>query len=90
MQQTTVTVDGTAFRLAADQDVTALRRAIESAARLGGGLVELSLVDDTAVSVLVTPNLPLLVTQRPLPDEVSDTAGTADVFDPDDLDFSRG
>jgi hypothetical protein len=87
MQQTTITFDGSAFHLAPGQNVPALRQAIESAARRGGGLVDLTLADDTAVSLLVTANLPLMVAERWRADDEADAEGATVSFDPDDLDF---
>ncbi|WP_344200145.1 hypothetical protein [Pseudolysinimonas kribbensis] len=88
MQQTTVTLNGMAFRLAETQDIPALRQAIERAAQAGGRLVDLMLAGGIRVSLLVTPHLALLVEEHPIPDEPhEDAAQSPGPFDPEDLDF---
>jgi len=64
MLQTTVTVGRTDYHLAPGQDIAALRRATELAVRSGGGLVDLVVIGHGAVSILVSPGLPLAITER--------------------------
>ncbi len=81
MIQTEVTIDGTSYLLAQDQDVTELRRQVEATVRTSGAFVDFVVVGNREVSVLITP-----------PSHVTITVATV-AFDPrdtGDLDYPFG
>lgn len=59
MKVSKVRVDGQMYILQPDSDVGALEREIVTAVRAGGGFVTFHTVGRAAISVLITPGLPV-------------------------------
>lgn len=88
MQQVTLTVDGRSYALAQNTDVNRLRTTAEEAVAAGGRFVDVTIAGNTAIAVLISPGVPVLLTIRTVPDDARDTGDlhdpyTAIVWDPD-------
>ena len=71
---TKMTVDGNEFFLDAEQDVDGAKQQVVDAVQHGGGLVDLRVAGNAAVSVLVSQQMPVTFEQIVAVEEASDDA----------------
>ena len=84
MRRDTVTVAGERFALAQGHDLGDVKERTVQAAREGGGLVDLVVLGNAAVSVLVTPGVPVVFTSETVEYDDQDPRDTGDVTSPFD------
>jgi hypothetical protein len=83
--RTKITIDHSEFHLAQGQDVRALQRDIERAARDGGGFVRFVEVGNHEVATLITPGVGVIVESHEVAYDGRDTGDLRHPFSaPDD------
>lgn len=81
MRRTTLTVDGHSYLLAQGTQLGDLKTAVEDAVRTGGRFVDITMVGNVAVSVLVSPGVPIVLTSREVVDDSRDKGELSRPFD---------
>ncbi|MFU8947466.1 hypothetical protein ACLRGF_12130 [Mycetocola zhadangensis] len=81
MRRTTLTVDGHSYLLAQGTQLGDLKTTVEDAVRTGGRFVDITVVGKVAVSVLVSPGVPIVLTSRDVADDSRDNGDLSRPFD---------
>lgn len=88
MLRSTLTIERHSYELAQNTDLQALKQATEKAVAAGGRFVDVTVVGNIAMSVLVTPGVPILLRTEEVPDDDRDTGDVADPFTTSDWDIT--
>ena len=81
MQRTTLTIDGHSYVLAQGTQLAELRASAEEAVIAGGRFVDVTVVGNVAVSVLISPGIPVFLATHEVPEDNRDTGDLADPYD---------
>jgi hypothetical protein len=81
MQRATLTLDGHSYPLAQGVELDELKSTIENAVHAGGKFVDITVLGNVAVSILVAPGFPILLTTEEVQDDPRDNGEISEPFD---------
>jgi hypothetical protein len=81
MRRITLAVDGRSYELAQGTRLKELKSSIETAVHNGGRFVDVTVVGNVAMSILVSPGVPILLTTRQVREDDRDTGNLGEPFD---------
>jgi hypothetical protein len=81
MRRTTLVIDGRSYELAQGTLLDELKSLIEAAVHDGGRFVDVTVVGNVAISILVSPGVPILLTTRQVSEDDRDTGDLDEPFD---------
>jgi hypothetical protein len=88
MLRNTLTIERHTYELAQNTDLQALKSATERAVAAGGRFVDVTIVGNIAMSILITPGIPIFIRTAEVDDDDRDTGDVAQPYVPSDWDIT--
>ncbi|MGG7463287.1 hypothetical protein [Plantibacter sp. YIM 135347] len=89
VQRSTLTIDGHSYELAQSTQLSVLKAAAEDAVQSGGRFVDVTIVGNVAVSILISPGVPIFIATLEVVNDDRDTGDLAEPFDTTEWEIGR-